>query len=406
MKRVLTVVGTRPEALKMASVIRALKKQDALETILCSTGQHREMLATAFAEMKIAPDVDLDLMTPGHTLAGFLGRALPALDDLMRELKPDHVLVQGDTASVVAGAMAAFYNGARVGHVEAGLRSHDRRSPFPEEVNRRIAGVTADLHFAPTRGAAANLLREGVDESSVFVTGNTIIDTVKWVAARAADIELPVALRPGARLILLTAHRRESFGDGIRQLCEAIVELADQHDDVEIVYPVHLNPNVREPVQQALRGRDRIHLIPPLGYAQFVKLMVMAHVILTDSGGVQEEAPALGKPTLVLRDRTERPEALETGVVRLIGCHRDRIVEETSRLLTDADLYRRMARPSDVFGDGAAGARIADIVANGRATLPPFRPAAPPHTISRPAAAELVEPVLLPGRGTTLSEVR
>lgn len=391
MKRVLVVVGTRPEVIKLAPVIHRLRQRPReAELLVCSTGQHRQMLDSAMRVFGLTADHDLDLMQPGQTPAQVLGRALTALGDLVTRVRPDVVVVQGDTTTVTAAALAGFLGHARVAHVEAGLRSGDRHAPFPEEVNRRVAGVVADLHFAPTRASADNLIREGVDPASVFVTGNTVVDALRWMQARADALPPlpPGLLQQGKRLLLVTAHRRESFGQAFRDLCLALRDLAERFEDVQILYPVHLNPNVRAPVFEILGSVRRVTLIEPVDYAVFVRLMLAAHLILTDSGGIQEEAPSLGRPTLVLRDKTERPEAVAAGVVRLVGTDRDRIVSEAARILADGALHARLSRPVNVYGDGRAAERIADLVIRGVTDIPPFEPAAdaPGVTISAAAA--------------------
>jgi len=393
--RTLTVFGTRPEAIKLAPVILELARRQALalgrtqtqdhedgalECCVCVTGQHREMLDQVLQWFGLEPDYDLNLMMPNQTLAGFASRALAALSDLFEQVRPDVVLVQGDTTTVMTAALAAFYHHIPVGHVEAGLRTHNRYEPFPEEINRRVATVLATYHFAPTRAAAAALLAERVPVGDIFVTGNTVIDALLMTAERfgvhGVDLDPGLELdaagpspdadggsRNGTRLILVTAHRRESFGAPLTAVCYALRTLVERNPDVRIIYPVHPNPNVREPVTRLLGGLPHIHLLQPLRYEQFVYLMARAALILTDSGGIQEEAPALHKPVLVLRDTTERPEAIEAGVARLVGTDPERIVTETERLLQDEQCYRSMAAGASPFGDGHAAERIVDILA-------------------------------------------
>ena len=362
MKRVLTVFGTRPEAVKLAPVILELEKHpEGIESLVCVTAQHREMLDQVLEWFQIKPDYDLDLMQPGQGLAEFASRALIAVSKVLQELRPDVVLVQGDTTTVMITALAAFYQRIPVGHVEAGLRTQDRYNPFPEEINRRLAGVLATYHFAPTARAAAALRDEQVPESNIFVTGNTVVDALLMTVERPVRLELD--FNPdGHQLILVTAHRRESFGAPFESLCLALRDLAQRHAEVEIVYPVHLNPNVRRPVERILAQQPRVHLLEPLRYEQFVHLMAHAYLILTDSGGIQEEAPVLGKPTLVMRETTERPEAVEAGTARLVGTDRRRIVEEAERLLHDRESYRSMAQAGSPFGDGRAAERIVSIL--------------------------------------------
>lgn len=362
MKRILTVFGTRPEAIKLAPVIRELgKHRSQVQSLVCVTAQHRQLLDQALQWFEIAPDIDLDLMQPDQRVADFAHRALLAIDDVVREVQPDLVLVQGDTTSVMVTALAAFYNHCSVGHVEAGLRTGCREQPFPEEINRRIASVLSTYHFAPTSRAADALRAENVPEEAIFVTGNTVVDALIFTINRPVQLELSFDT-DGRRLILVTAHRRESFGAPFESLCLALREIADQNADVEIVYPVHLNPRVRDPVYRILAKHPRIHLLEPLRYEQFSHLMARAHLILTDSGGVQEEAPVFGKPTLVLRETTERLEAIEAGTARLVGTDCGRIVGEVARLLHDPDAYQAMARAGSPFGDGRAAKRITEIV--------------------------------------------
>jgi UDP-N-acetylglucosamine 2-epimerase (non-hydrolysing) len=362
MKRVLTVFGTRPEAIKLAPVILELEKQsDRIESLVCVTAQHREMLDQVLEWFQVKPDYDLDLMQPGQGLAEFASRALMAVSKVLQELRPDVVLVQGDTTTVMISALAAFYQHIPVGHVEAGLRTRCRHNPFPEEINRRMAGVLASYHFAPTARAAAALQAEQVPESDIFITGNTVVDALLMTVDRPVSLEL--GFEPdGHQLILVTAHRRESFGAPFESLCLALRDLAERNAGVEIVYPVHLNPNVRRPVERILAQQPRVHLLEPLRYEQFVHLMAHAHLILTDSGGIQEEAPVLGIPTLVMRETTERPEAIEAGTARLVGTNRHHIVAEAERLLCDAEMYHSMAQVGSPFGDGRAAERIINIL--------------------------------------------
>lgn len=376
MKRILAIFGTRPEAIKIAPVIHRLRERpDEAELIVCSTGQHREMLDAAMGALDITPDRDLELMQSGQHLTDLLGRTLTALRPLLDEIRPDVVLAQGDTTTVMAAALATFIAGAKFGHIEAGLRTRDKRAPFPEEINRRVAGVVADYHFAPTPTARDALLSEGVPEDTVFLTGNTVVDSLRWVRDRMTGQPLPAEYGlDGRRLVLVTAHRRESFGEPFRELCHALRDIAERFEDVQLIYPVHLNPNVQEPVKEILGGCDRIKLLEPMPYDEFVPLLVRADLVLTDSGGIQEEAPALGKPVLVLREKTERPEAVAAGVVKLVGTARERIVAEASALLSDPSAYAAMAREVNVYGDGLAANRIAEVVINGKMTTQPFAP--------------------------------
>jgi len=340
----------------MAPVIRGLRQQEWAEPVVVSTGQHREMVGQLLGLFGIGIDCDLDVMVANQTLSGLSSRIFAALDPVLERERFDLMLVQGDTTSVMIAALVAFYRGIPLGHVEAGLRTHDLKRPFPEELNRVVAGLVADLHFAPTAGAQANLLREGKKPSSVHVTGNTVIDALLGVA----KLDFPCAFptRAGRRLVLVTAHRRENFGAPIREICAAIRELHDRFADLEFVYPVHPNPNIHVPVHQILGDMERVFLVPPVDYQTLVMLMKRSTFILTDSGGIQEEAPALGRPVLVLRDETERPEAVEAGVARLVGTQRSRILEEAVKLLTDQDEYSAMSRGISPYGDGKAAERI------------------------------------------------
>ncbi len=377
-KHILVVLGTRPEAIKLAPVVFALRERpdDACVT-LCSTGQHRSMLDETLAAFELRPDHELGVMRPGQHPTDLLSRLLAALRPLLAELRPDTVVVQGDTTTVMAAALAGYLDHVRVAHVEAGLRTGDKRAPFPEEVNRRVTGVLADDHFVPTPGARENLLAEGVPRQRIFLTGNTIVDALRWMRRRVADVPPPARLvPPGRRLVLVTAHRRESFGGPLRDLCLALRDLAGRFDDVQLVYPVHLNPRVRGPVHEILGDVPRVSLTEPLPYGDFVGLLVRASLVLTDSGGIQEEAPSLGTPTLVLREKTERPEALRTGVVRLVGTSRARIVAEAARILADGAARPTTPRPLAVYGDGRAARRIAEVLIDGRMTTPPFEPEA------------------------------
>ena len=376
MKRILIVLGTRPEAVKLAPLIHELRaRPQTCHLTVCSTGQHREMLDNTLADFDLKTDLDLRLMTPGQHPTDVIGRMLLGLRPVLAEQKPDIVVVQGDTGTVMAAALAAFLHGAQVAHVEAGLRTRDKRAPFPEEVNRRVTGVVADYHFPPTAASRDNLLSEGVPPETIYVTGNTVIDALRWMERRLQGRPLPAALDPGnQRLIVVTAHRRESFGDPFRDLCLALRDLSQRFDDVTLIYPVHLNPNVQQPVREILGDCPRVKLVEPVGYATMVSLLLRSHLVLTDSGGIQEEAPALGKPVLVLREKTERPEAVAAGIVKLVGTDRRRIVDEASRLLTDPAAYAAMSRRSNLYGDGLACPRIADILLEGRTQTPSFAP--------------------------------
>jgi UDP-N-acetylglucosamine 2-epimerase (non-hydrolysing) len=362
MRRILVVFGTRPEAIKLAPLLRLLKSRtDLFQTSVCVTAQHREMLDQVLDVFSIRPDFDLHLMLPLQTLFQLTSRALSGLEKVMDDARPDMLIVQGDTTTTLCGALAGFYRHVPVGHVEAGLRTGDLRQPFPEEFNRVLVSRVSALHFAATEWAAANLRREGVPDDAIFVTGNTGIDAVLHVrdeleAGRLAGISEP-PLDPSRKVIVVTAHRRESFGAGFDRICAALARLGER-DDVQIVYPVHPNPNVQDPVNRRLRGCRNICLVPPLSYVSFVDLMRRSFLVITDSGGVQEEGPSLGKPILVLREKTERPEAVTAGTVRLVGTDENRIVSEASALLDDPAAYAAMARRHNPYGDGQASRRI------------------------------------------------
>ena len=362
MKRILTIVGTRPEAIKLAPItIELARRKNAVEHIVCSTAQHRQMLDQVHAWFGIVPDIDLNLMAPNQKLSDFAAKALVEVTRVLQDVEPDVVLVQGDTTTAMMASLAAVMQKVAVGHVEAGLRTDNLYNPFPEEINRRVTGSIARYHFAPTDRSAANLRAENIPAEWIYMTGNTVIDALRMTLEREVTLDLPF-LDTGRRVILVTAHRRESFGAPLESLCRALRSIADRNPDVELVYPVHLNPNVREPVGRLLAGHSRIHLIEPLSYEKFVHLMARSEILLTDSGGVQEEAPYLGKPALVMRDNTERPEAVDAGTAKLVGTDESRIVAETEILLRDEHAYRIMARAGSPFGDGQAARRIADIL--------------------------------------------
>lgn len=360
--KVMTVFGTRPEAIKMAPIVLELQKHpDTILPVVAVTAQHREMLDQVLNLFQIKPDHDLNIMAAGQTLFDITTRAMMGLDKVLTEEKPDIVLVHGDTTTTFAGALAAYYHQTAVGHVEAGLRTHNKYSPFPEEMNRRLTGCIADLNFAPTSTSEANLLAENVPPESIFVTGNTVIDALHHTVRDDFDFQeksLKDVDLQNKRIILVTTHRRENLGEPMRHVYKALKQLTEEFDDVEVVFPVHKNPKVREVVNEELGGLAKVHLIDPLDYEPFANLMHKAHLILTDSGGVQEEAPALGKPVLVLRDTTERPEAVDAGTVKLIGTDRERVYEEAKKLLTDEAEYSRMAESVNPYGDGKAAARI------------------------------------------------
>ncbi|MEM6470183.1 MAG: UDP-N-acetylglucosamine 2-epimerase (non-hydrolyzing) [Planctomycetota bacterium] len=362
--RPLIVLGTRPEAIKLSPVILECHKREAVSPIVCSTGQHREMLAQVLGYFSIQPDIDLGLMQPGQTLTALTARCLESVDKVIRDVKPDCVVVQGDTTTVMASAMAAFYHQVPVVHVEAGLRTGDLMAPWPEEFNRRVAGIVTRLHCAPTERSRDALLREGTVPAQVRVTGNTVIDALMHTVKKERSDDrrwrdkYPMALAD--QVVLITGHRRENFGEGLQQTCQAIVEIAKSHPDVQLIYPVHLNPNVRGPVHEMLSGTPNIHLVPPADYPEFVWLMDRASVVLTDSGGVQEEAPSLGGAVLVTRTKTERPEAVEAGLAELVGTDRQLIVERVTHHLASAENDQRPDPATNPYGDGFASRRIID----------------------------------------------
>lgn len=374
-KKIMLVFGTRPEAIKMAPLYHALRSlPEEFETQVCVTAQHRQMLDQVLRVFEITPDIDLNLMKTGQDLYDVTASVLLRMRDVLREQKPDALLVHGDTTTSLAAAMAAFYAGVPVGHVEAGLRTHDVYSPFPEEFNRQVASKVTRWHFAPTKFSEQNLLNERVGEEQITVTGNTVIDALLWVLARIdsdagrqaelinfLDDRLPFAWQT-ERFVLITGHRRENFGDGFLQICEALKDLAARYPNVHLVYPVHLNPNVQQPVKSLLADLPNVHLIEPLDYEPFVYLLKHSHIVLTDSGGIQEEAPSLGKPVLVMRDVTERPEAVDAGTVILVGANRERILANVSELLENDATYKRMSHAHNPYGDGNACERIIDVL--------------------------------------------
>lgn len=369
-KKVMLVFGTRPEAIKMAPLVKAFQNNKVFETTVCVTAQHREMLDQVLDLFEIVPEYDLDVMKPGQDLYEVTANILLGLKPVLEEAKPDVVLVHGDTATTLATSLAAYYQKIAVGHVEAGLRTHNIYSPWPEEGNRQVTGRLATYHFAPTDESAANLLQENVDVANVIVTGNTVIDALLTVVSKiesdksleqsleALVTEKGYSLDKSKRLILVTGHRRENFGQGFLNICEGLKALAQEYPDVDIVYPVHLNPNVQKPVNEILSDVDNVHLIAPLDYEPFVYLMHKSHFILTDSGGIQEEAPSLGKPVLVMRDTTERPEALAAGTVKLVGTDKEKIIQECKILLDDDAAYKVMSKSHNPYGDGKACERI------------------------------------------------
>lgn len=364
--KVMTVFGTRPEAIKMAPVVLELKKYpDLITPIVAVTAQHRDMLDQVLNLFNIKPDYDLNIMAQGQTLFDITTKAMNGLNEVLSKEKPDIVLVHGDTTTTFAGALAAYYHETAVGHVEAGLRTYNKYSPFPEEMNRKLTGAIADLHFAPTDTASGNLKAEGTKEDKIFVTGNTVIDALHKTVTddfKFDDEKLANIDYENKRIILVTTHRRENLGEPMRHVYKALKDIVNEFDDVEIVFPVHKNPKVREVVNEELGNIKAAHLIDPLDYEPFANLMHRAFLVLTDSGGIQEEAPSLGKPVLVLRDTTERPEAVKAGTVKLIGTERQKVYEETKYLLTDHDEYQRMANTCNPYGDGKASKRIIEAI--------------------------------------------
>ena len=372
--KILTVFGTRPEAIKMAPLVKLLAQQEGFDARVCVTAQHRHMLDQVLDLFEISPDYDLDIMTPAQTLSGISSEILNRIGPVLSEFKPDLVLVHGDTSTTFCAAMAAFYQRIDIGHVEAGLRTGDLQSPWPEEANRKLTATLANIHFAPTSQSQENLLKEGANQDRVHVTGNTVIDALLWVQKKlATDTGLALSMRAHfpflndeRRMVLITGHRRENFGDGFERICAAIRALAVAFPDSDFVYPVHLNPNVSEPVARLLGGLSNVHLIAPQEYLPFVYLMTRAHLIVTDSGGIQEEAPSLGKPVLVMRETTERPEAVAAGTVRLVGTDTAAIIAAVTTLMTDQLEYDLMSFSHNPYGDGSACERIVTIIKKGR----------------------------------------
>lgn len=368
-RKVMVVFGTRPEAIKMAPLVTALKQRPELETIVAVTAQHRQMLDQVLELFEITPDEDLNVMQPGQTLSALTSRIVQGMEQVIAKHQPDIVLVHGDTTTTFATALAAFYQRTAIGHIEAGLRTGNLYSPWPEEANRKLTGALTSLHFAPTEKSASNLRAENIDPSIIHITGNTVIDALLAVVEKikqSGDLEAELASRfpfldRNKRLILVTGHRRENFGDGFEQICQALKKIAER-GDTQIVYPVHLNPNVQEPVSRILAGLDNVHLIEPQDYLPFVYLMSRSYIIVTDSGGIQEEAPSLGKPVLVMRETTERPEAVDAGTVRLVGTDSTRISADVSELLDKPELYEKMSHAHNPYGDGRASSRIAAII--------------------------------------------
>ena len=365
MIKVMTVFGTRPEAIKMAPLIKELEKRDGIQSIVAVTAQHRQMLDQVLELFDIKPDYDLNIMKPKQTLAQITTRALVGLEEVINEAKPDIVLVHGDTTTTFAGALAAFYCHTMIGHVEAGLRTYDKYSPWPEEMNRRLTGQMTDLHFSPTVSNKNNLLRENVSADKIYITGNTVIDALKTTVRadyKFRDDTLNDVFSSGGRVILMTAHRRENLGEPLENICSAVRDVVLAHDDVHLVYPMHMNPVVRNTATSILGGLDRVHLIEPLDVEDMHNAMERCYMVMTDSGGLQEEAPSLGKPVIVLRNETERPEAVEAGTVIMGGVHKADIEEKANMLLNDSRVYDKIAHTANPYGDGNASARIADAI--------------------------------------------
>ena len=357
----MTIFGTRPEAIKMAPLVKELKSRKEIECIVCVTAQHRQMLDQVLKTFEIVPDYDLDIMKQGQTLSDITARVLKGLEEVIQEVKPNIILVHGDTTTTFAGALAAYYNQVDIGHVEAGLRTWNKYSPYPEEMNRQMVGVLADMHFAPTENSKASLLKEGKKEETIFVTGNTAIDALATTVHK--NYTHPILdWAKGSRMILITAHRRENLGEPMRGMFQAIRRIVEEYPDVKAVYPVHLNPKVREVANEVLGDNEKIKLIDPLEVIDFHNFIANSYLILTDSGGIQEEAPSLGKPVLVLRDTTERPEGIQAGTLKLAGTDEETIYQLTKQLLEDQEEYRKMSKASNPYGDGKASQRIADAI--------------------------------------------
>lgn len=364
-KKVITIFGTRPEAIKMAPLVKELEKREEIESKVCVTAQHREMLDQVLNLFDITPDFDLNIMKTKQTLTGITNKVLEGLEEIFKEEKPDMILVHGDTTTTFAGALAAFYQQVKVGHVEAGLRTFNKYFPFPEEMNRKLTGSLADLHFAPTKGSKNNLLREGIDEKNIYVTGNTVIDAMLHTVEENyvfENDELNKIDFENKKVIMITAHRRENWGQGIENICTALNRIVDENPNVELVYLVHLNPVVKDVVFEKLGNNERIHLLSPLDTKETHNLMNKSYMIMTDSGGLQEEAPHLGKPVLVLRDVTERPEAVEAGTVKLVGTDIEKIVKEANQLINNKEAYSKMSKAINPYGDGNASQRIVNAI--------------------------------------------
>lgn len=360
--KVMSIFGTRPEAIKMAPLVKELERRKEIESIVCVTAQHRQMLDQVLETFNIKPDYDLNIMKQGQSLSEITSRALTGLESVIKDVKPDIVLVHGDTTTTFAGALAAFYNQVAIGHVEAGLRTYDKYSPFPEEMNRQMVDCMTDLYFAPTNVSKENLLKEDIKEEKIFVTGNTVIDAMKTTVKNDYTHPELEWIKPNEKMILLTAHRRENLGEPMRHIFKAIRRIVDEFDDVKVIYPIHLNPLVRSVANEVFAGCDKVKLIEPLEVFDFHNFQNKSYIILTDSGGIQEEAPSLGKPVLVLRDTTERPEGISAGTLKLVGTNEETIYNETKKLLTDNKEYEKMSHASNPYGDGHASERIVDAI--------------------------------------------
>lgn len=360
--KVMSIFGTRPEAIKMAPLVKELERREEIESIVCVTAQHREMLDQVLETFQINPDYDLNIMKQGQTLGDITTRALNGLESVIKECTPDIVLVHGDTTTTFAGALAAFYNQVAIGHVEAGLRTNDKYSPYPEEMNRQMVDCMTDMYFAPTEVSKENLLKENIEESKIYVTGNTAIDAMATTVKENYTHPELEWIKDNERLILLTAHRRENLGEPMRHIFKGIRRIVDEFEDIKVIYPIHLNPKVRDVANEIFAGVDRVKLIEPLEVFDFHNFQNKSFIILSDSGGIQEEAPSLGKPVLVLRDTTERPEGIKAGTLKLVGTDEDTIYNETKRLLTDKEEYEKMSKASNPYGDGHASERIADAI--------------------------------------------
>ena len=360
--KVISIFGTRPEAIKMAPLVKELEKRKEIESIVVVTAQHRQMLDSVLETFNIKPDYDLNIMKQGQTLGDITTRALTGLEKVIKKEKPDIVLVHGDTTTTFAGALVAFYNGISIGHVEAGLRTYDKYSPYPEEMNRQMVDCMTDMYFAPTLMSKKNLLKEGKDESKIYVTGNTAIDAMATTVDENYTHPELEWIEPNEKMILLTAHRRENLGKPMRNIFKAVKKIIDEFNDVKVIYPIHLNPKVREIANEVFKGDDKVHLIEPLEVFDFHNFQNKSYVILTDSGGIQEEAPSLGKPVLVLRDTTERPEGIKAGTLKLVGTDEETIYNETKKLLTDKKEYEKMSKASNPYGDGHASEKIVDAI--------------------------------------------